>query len=133
MAREIKALRAHGLRIALDDFGTGFASLAHLMNVPVDVLKIEKSFIDRLECGGLGLAIVEPWSTLSRKLDMSVVAEGVESETQASLLAGTGCQLGQGYLFSQAVSGSIATGLLARFAQPLDDNKIMPAAYSRAN
>ncbi|RDJ19794.1 EAL domain-containing protein [Bosea caraganae] len=118
VAREIKALRGHGLRVALDDFGTGFASLTHLLTVPVDIIKIDKSFIDRLAQGDPSLAIVEGLVDIARKLDIRVIAEGIESEIQASLLTEIGCKLGQGYLFSQAVPRQVATGLLVRFAQP---------------
>ncbi|WP_027054546.1 EAL domain-containing protein [Mesorhizobium erdmanii] len=118
VAREIKALRAHGLRVALDDFGTGFASLTHLLTVPVDIVKIDKSFIDRLVQGDPSLAIVEGLVGIARKLSIQVIAEGIENEAQAVLLAEIGCQLGQGYLFSQAVPRQIAKGLLKRFGQP---------------
>lgn len=111
-------MRAQGLRIALDDFGTGFASLTHLLTVPVDIIKIDKSFIDRLGEGDPSLAIVEGLLSIARKLDIQVIAEGIESEVQATLLIESGCTLGQGYLFSQAVSRQIATGLLKGFAQP---------------
>lgn len=123
VAREIKVLRAHGLRVALDDFGTGFASLTHLLTVPVDIIKIDKSFIDRLVQGDPSLAIVEGLIGIARKLDIRVIAEGIENEAQASLLAEIGCQFGQGYLFSQAVSRQIATGLLVRFAQPIGEHE----------
>ncbi|MEO9340340.1 EAL domain-containing protein [Mesorhizobium sp. SB112] len=119
VAREIKALRAHGLRVALDDFGTGFASLTHLLTVPIDIIKIDRSFIDRLVQGDPSLAIVEGLIGIARKLDIRVIAEGIENEAQASLLVEIGCQLGQGYLFSQAVPRKIATGLLKRFVQPI--------------
>jgi diguanylate cyclase (GGDEF)-like protein len=120
VAREIKALRGHGLRIALDDFGTGFASLTHLLTVPVDIIKIDKSFIDRLAEGDPSLAIVEGLVGTASKLDIRVIAEGIESEAQAELLTDIGCKLGQGYLFSQAVPRQIAAELLNRFAQPLN-------------
>jgi len=120
VAREIKALRGHGLRVALDDFGTGFASLTHLLTVPVDIIKIDKTFVDRLADGDPGLAIVEGLVHIARKLGIKVIAEGIEAEAQASLLTDIGCKLGQGYLFSRAVPRRIATELLTRFAQPLD-------------
>lgn len=126
VAREIKALRGHGLRVALDDFGTGFASLTHLLTVPVDIIKIDKSFIDRLAHGDPSLAIVEGLVGTARKLDIRVIAEGIESEAQADLLTDIGCKLGQGYLFSQAVPRQIAAGLLSRFAQPLDKHANTP-------
>lgn len=119
VAREIKALRGHGLRVALDDFGTGFASLTHLLTVPVDIIKIDKTFVDRLAPGDPSLAIVEGLVDIARKMDLKIIAEGVETEAQANLLTDVGCKLGQGYLFSPAVHRNIATGLLKRFAQPL--------------
>jgi len=133
VAREIKALRAHGLRVALDDFGTGFASLTHLLTMPVDVIKIDKSFIDRLGQGDPSLAIVEGLLDIARKLNIRVVAEGIESELQASSLLDIGCELGQGYLFSQAVSRQIATGLLVRFGQTVGERKGPQVPFSRAN
>ena len=133
VAREIKALRAHGLRVALDDFGTGFASLTHLLTMPVDVIKIDKSFIDRLGQGDPSLAIVEGLIDIARKLNIRVVAEGIESELQASSLLDIGCELGQGYLFSQAVSRQIATGLLMRFGQTVAERKGPQVPFSRAN
>ncbi len=132
VAREIKALRAHGLRVALDDFGTGFASLTHLLTMPVDVIKIDKSFIDRLGQGDPSLAIVEGLIDIARKLNIRLVAEGIESELQASSLLDIGCELGQGYLFSQAVSRQIATGLLVRFGQTVGERKGPHVPFSRA-
>lgn len=123
VAREIKALRSHGLRVALDDFGTGFASLTHLLTVPIDIIKIDKSFIDRLDHGDPSLAIVESLIDIARKLDIRLIAEGIEKEQQATLLRDIGCVLGQGYLFSEAVPRHVATGLLKRFAQRLPQSK----------
>lgn len=115
--RSIKAMRAKGLRIALDDFGTGFASLTHLFTVPVDAIKIDKSFIDRLTRGDKGAAIVEGLISIAHKLGIRVVAEGVETERQAAQLVAFGCKLGQGYLFSKAVHRDEATAMLLRLAQ----------------
>jgi diguanylate cyclase (GGDEF)-like protein len=123
VAREIKALRGYGLRVALDDFGTGFASLTHLLTASIDIIKIDKSFIDRLAQGDPSLAIVEGLIDIARKLDIRVIAEGIENEDQAALLASVGCELGQGYLFAQAVPHEIATGLLKRFAQRIPQQR----------
>jgi diguanylate cyclase (GGDEF)-like protein len=114
VGREIKALRARGLRVALDDFGTGFASLTHLLSVPVDIIKIDKSFVDRLVEGDPSIVIVEGLIQIARKLGIRVIAEGIEHEDQASLLRQFGCKLGQGYLFSPAVPRDVAFQLLAR-------------------
>ncbi len=113
----IAALRAEGLRIALDDFGTGFASLTHLLTVPVDILKIDRSFVAQLAGGVPSEVIVEAILSISRKLGMRVVAEGIEREDQVEQLRAYGCTMGQGFLFSKAVDRKAATGLLERFAQ----------------
>ncbi|MGX9394005.1 sensor domain-containing phosphodiesterase (plasmid) [Nitrobacteraceae bacterium UC4446_H13] len=131
VAREIKSLRAHGLRVALDDFGTGFASLTHLLTVPVDIIKIDKSFVDRLVQGDPSLAIVEGLIEIARKLGIRVIAEGIETEAQATLLTEIGCQAGQGYLFSPAVPRQIAFGLLERFGhfvreQAREEAEVLP-------
>lgn len=122
IAREVAAMRALGLRVALDDFGTGFASLTHLLTVPVDVIKIDKSFVDRLEPGAPSNIIVEGLLGIASKLGIRVVAEGIESQAQLAHLRSFGCQLGQGYLFSKAVDRETMTGLLLRHAQGSSDN-----------
>jgi diguanylate cyclase (GGDEF)-like protein len=113
----LASLRAEGLRIALDDFGTGYASLTHLLTVPVDVLKIDKSFIAQLAHGAPSEAIVEAILSISRKLGMRVVAEGIEREDQVEQLRSFGCVLGQGFLFSKAVNRDSATRLLEQKGQ----------------
>ena len=117
VAREIKDLRTDGLRIALDDFGTGYASLTHLLTVPVDIIKIDKSFVDRLAPDDASVAIIEGLVLIAGKLGIRVVAEGVETEAQLEQLARLGCNIGQGYLFSKAVDRDAATRLLLAYAQ----------------
>ncbi|MBK6413038.1 EAL domain-containing protein [Sphingopyxis sp.] len=125
--RAVEALRAKGLRVALDDFGTGYASLTHLLTVPVDILKIDKSFIARLAPGDASMAIVEGLIQIAGKLDMRVIAEGVETEDQVRELISAGCLLGQGYLFSEAVDRVATTALLLGGAQRLSASPIRPA------
>jgi diguanylate cyclase (GGDEF)-like protein len=117
IAREIQAMRTKGLRVALDDFGTGFASLTHLLTVPVDVIKIDKSFVRRLGPGNGSAAIIEGLLGIAKKLGIRVVAEGIERQDQVEQLRGFGCDLGQGYLFSRAVDRHATTALLLRNAQ----------------
>jgi len=112
VAEEIKALRASGLRIALDDFGTGFASLTQLLTMPVDIIKVDPTFVRGLMPGEPGLAIVRGLVGIARELGMRVVAEGVEAEAQAAQLWAVGCELGQGFAFSEAVRSDVATKLL---------------------
>ena len=116
----VRALRARGMLVALDDFGTGFASLTHLLSLPVDVIKIDKSFVDRVGCDTASDAIVGCIIELARKLSMAVVAEGVETAAQSEALSGLGCSLGQGYLFSRPCSTEDTTHLLSMFAQRRD-------------
>lgn len=126
VAQEIEALRGHGLRVALDDFGTGYASLTHLLTVPVDILKIDRSFVSELRQGERGLAIIAGLLGIARKLDIRVVAEGIETEEQALLLDENGCELGQGYLYSRAVSRDDATELLLKYAQQSGVDTVQP-------
>lgn len=114
--REIAALRAEGVRVALDDFGTGFASLTHLLRVPVDIIKIDRTFVARLQDGDPSLAIVEGVLHIARKLGMYVIAEGIETKEQAQRLLAMGCPFGQGYAYSPAVDGETAAGMLLHYA-----------------
>ena len=119
VANEIKDLRSKGLLVALDDFGTGFASLTHLLSVPVDIIKIDKSFVDRLMPDDAGTAIIEGLIGIARKLGIRVVAEGIETAGQAHELLRLGCMIGQGYHYSRAVDQDAATNLLLTRGQRL--------------
>ncbi|MFC4071577.1 putative bifunctional diguanylate cyclase/phosphodiesterase [Actinoplanes subglobosus] len=98
---ELKALRAMGVRIAIDDFGTGYSSLSYLRQMPVDVLKLDKSFIDDILHSRQQHALVDAIVTLSHNLDLAVVAEGIEEAGQRAALDAMGCQYGQGYHFAR--------------------------------
>jgi EAL domain-containing protein (putative c-di-GMP-specific phosphodiesterase class I) len=114
VANEIKELRRHGLLVALDDFGTGYASLTHLLTIPVDILKIDKSFVDGLSQGSGGTAIIKGILAIARDLGVRVVAEGVETFDQVRELTTLGCNLGQGYYFSRPVTSQMALELMTR-------------------
>lgn len=114
VAREIEALRAAGVLVALDDFGTGYASLTHLLNVPVDIIKIDQSFIARLWPDDPSMVIVEGLIEIARRLGISVIAEGIETEVQASQLWTMGCKLGQGFAFAHAADRDATAALLDR-------------------
>jgi EAL domain-containing protein (putative c-di-GMP-specific phosphodiesterase class I) len=93
-------LRSFGVRLALDDFGTGFSSLAHLRDLPVDTIKIDRRFITHVETEPADQAIVESTIAMAHRMGLQVVAEGVETPGQAGLLHTCGCDMGQGYFFS---------------------------------
>ena len=99
----LRELRAGGISIELDDFGTGFASLSHLKQLPVDVIKIDRSFIESLAECQADFSIVTALVRLAANLGMGVVAEGVETERQASTLRAIGCATAQGFHFARAM------------------------------
>ena len=99
----LRAIRALGVHIALDDFGTGFSSLSHLSRLPLDVLKVDRSFVYNMTTGPDGFSVVSNIITLAHSLKLSVVAEGVETEEQERLLRSLKCDEMQGFLFSKPV------------------------------
>ena len=109
---ELDELKEIGVRLAIDDFGTGYSSLSYLLELPIDVLKIDKSFVTGIAASWRRHAIVEGIVRLAATLAVDVIAEGVEAETERQLLAGMGCQYGQGYLFSVPVEAAEAEALL---------------------
>jgi len=102
--RALKLLSVEGVTIALDDFGTGYASLRHLKQFPVDIIKIDQSFVRGLDEDGDDAAIVHAVLKLSHSLGIKTVAEGIESTAQAEHLIRLGCDYGQGFLFSKAIA-----------------------------
>jgi EAL domain-containing protein (putative c-di-GMP-specific phosphodiesterase class I) len=113
-AKVLIQLRDYGVKIYLDDFGTGFSSLSHLHKLPVDALKIDRSFVRSLLLPDRP-AIVESILALARTLHTSVVAEGIETEVQARELERLGCTHAQGYLFSRPIStASVEQILIAK-------------------
>lgn len=111
----LKTLSGGGIQIALDDFGTGYASLSHLNHFPVDVIKVDRSFIGKLSASPHDAAIVRAVIKLGRSLGIRIVAEGVETDYQADFLRKHRCHSGQGYLFGKAVPGPIARSLVRRW------------------
>lgn len=113
VAREIEALRAAGVLVALDDFGTGYASLTHLLEVPVDIIKIDQAFISRLCPEDPSRIIINGLISIAEGLDIRIMAEGVETQAQADQLWAMGCRYGQGYAFARPAD-RWATELLLR-------------------
>jgi len=106
------SLRRLGVSLLMDDFGTGYSSLNHLHSFPFDVLKIDRSFVGRMTEGDQPLQIVRTIIELARVLGMDVVAEGIETREQYSLLRQMGCRFGQGFLFARPLSADAITQLL---------------------
>lgn len=102
----LKLLKALGVRLAIDDFGTGYSSLAYLRQFPIDVLKIDQSFVSGMVDAAESAAIVHTLVQLGKVLGLTTVAEGVESNDQRELLKAEGVNVGQGYLFSKPLEVS---------------------------
>ena len=106
VARALKLLNQSGVQIALDDFGTGYSSLSHLRDFPVDVVKVDQSFVQKMVDQPDLAAIVSAVLSLADNLGISVVAEGIETPAQLRMLQAKRCSVGQGYLFGRAVAAS---------------------------
>jgi EAL domain-containing protein (putative c-di-GMP-specific phosphodiesterase class I) len=95
----LHSLKALGVQVAIDDFGTGYSSLAYLQRFPVDILKIDKSFVDHVSRDGHGQSISRMIITLAETLGLRTVAEGIVDAEQANALASMGCEMAQGYYY----------------------------------
>jgi EAL domain-containing protein (putative c-di-GMP-specific phosphodiesterase class I) len=99
----LEGLHRGGLRIAIDDFGTGYSSLARLRDMPVDVLKIDRSFVSGVDADPQSASIVTAFVELARGMGITTLAEGIETDGELAFLKDRGCVLGQGFLFSRPV------------------------------
>ncbi len=116
---QLQALKALGLSLALDDFGTGYSSLSSLHQLPVDLVKIDRSFVSQLETSAHHRALVKATVDVARSLGMGTVAEGIETPGQAALLQSLQCQKGQGYWFGRPMdAAALAPWLRERRAAP---------------
>jgi EAL domain-containing protein (putative c-di-GMP-specific phosphodiesterase class I) len=113
----VERLKAIGLRIAIDDFGTGYSSLSYLKSLPVDVIKIDRSFVLGMNANESDATIVRSTIELAHNLGLQVVAEGVEDAEALERLAGYGCDFAQGYFIGRP---SPAAEFWAAFAVPAD-------------
>jgi EAL domain-containing protein (putative c-di-GMP-specific phosphodiesterase class I) len=101
VVKTMQQIRSLGVRFSIDDFGTGYSSLAYLRRLPLDELKIDRSFVQHLEDNVDDRAIVQAIISLGDSLDLRVIAEGVETDAQRRILAGQGCRAYQGFLFGR--------------------------------
>ncbi len=124
---KLKELKDIGVRIALDDFGTGYSSLTYLKQLPIDVVKIDKGFVDDLATGGKNVPLIGSVIALAHNLGLEVVAEGVETAEQCELLRTCHCDSIQGYLISRPVPEAEALRLVGR------ENRVNPPPQSNQN
>ena len=131
----LRDLRRLGVRLAIDDFGTGFSSLSHLSTLPIDCLKIDRSFVTCLEAGSNEAAVVRSIVLLGSSLGKTVVAEGIESAPQLALLREMGCGAGQGYLLGRPMTPQAVLALLQQDLQPpnRDSAARLPTVREKAN
>ena len=120
--QRLNALKGLGIRLAIDDFGTGYSSLSFLQQFPVDVLKIDKSFIADAAHGESGPALIRAIIALGEALSLQTLAEGIEYQQQADALASMGCELAQGYYFSRPVRSTEVDALVQQTIVSSKDN-----------
>jgi EAL domain-containing protein (putative c-di-GMP-specific phosphodiesterase class I) len=141
-ARRLRAIKALGVRIAIDDFGTGYSSLAHLQRFPVDALKIDRSFISQLAANPEGKTLIRTLVALGKALSIESLAEGIEQQSELSLLREERCDHGQGFLFARPLEVCAAeaflenwrtqpAGAAAPAAAPTATPAATPAAVTR--
>jgi len=123
--QHLRTLRALGVEVSLDDFGTGYSSLSYLRRLPVDVVKIDRSLVPDVTAPAEDVSITRAIITMAHRLQMKVLAEGVESEGQAALLAANRCDQMQGYWFSAALPAAAVESMLR------DGRQIDPALLGR--
>jgi EAL domain-containing protein (putative c-di-GMP-specific phosphodiesterase class I) len=109
------ALRRLGVKIAIDDFGTGYSSLSYLRRLPLDAVKIDRSFIEQLAQDPRQAALVRAIVELGRALGLTTIAEGVETAAQARRLVDLGCELAQGYFFGRPMPAADVARAMARY------------------
>ena len=126
----LERLRRQGVRIALDDFGTGYSTITNLIKVPLDIMKVDQSFIAPLETGGRSAALVQNLLQIATSMGVEAIAEGIEVSAQRDALVGLGCRLGQGFLIGFPGDPSTVTELLS--AQTATSHARRPRAVRTA-
>ncbi|HKY76060.1 MAG TPA: EAL domain-containing protein, partial [Acidimicrobiia bacterium] len=108
----LASLKALGVKLALDDFGTGYSSFSYLQRLPIDVLKIDRTFIGMIETDDRKSVLAQAIVSLAQTMDLVAVAEGVETSTQAELLGRMGCDLAQGYYLARPMAADAVEALV---------------------
>jgi len=122
----LELLRKKGIKTSIDDFGTGYSSLSYLQNLPIDTLKIDKSFIDRIATSDSDLQICRSIIQLAQSLDKNLIAEGVQSDVQKNLLKDEGCHIIQGFLYyePQPIENIVQTIIEKTVLEPEPENRV---------
>jgi diguanylate cyclase (GGDEF)-like protein len=118
VAESLNRIKSLGVRIAIDDFGTGYSSLAYLRRFPIDILKIDRAFVDGISSDSAAAALVRSLVDLGRSLSLETVAEGIERVDQADLLREDGCATGQGFLFARPMARELVADFLDQQRDP---------------
>jgi diguanylate cyclase (GGDEF)-like protein len=132
-ARRLSAIKQLGVRIAIDDFGTGYSSLAHLQQFPVDALKIDRSFISRLQDNPEGETLIHTLVQLGKALSIETLAEGIEQQHELSILQEEQCDSGQGFLFARPLDALAAEAFLAGWPDAGGASAIEPKPRAQAS
>ena len=119
----LESLHSHGHRISIDDFGTGYSSLSYLRYLPVNALKMDRSFVDSLLNGEQEKTLVLAILAIAKSMKLKVVAESIETEEQKAFLIENGCDEGQGYLFSKPLSAGELEEYVLRHARQVPGHK----------
>jgi EAL domain-containing protein (putative c-di-GMP-specific phosphodiesterase class I) len=122
----LSQLNALGVGISIDDFGTGYSSLSYLHRLPISNLKIDRSFVNSMSGNRESFEIVRTIITLAQSLNLTIVAEGIETNEQLEMLSELGCEYGQGHFFSKALTVEWAASLLFANANIAFDTKTPP-------
>ncbi|MDQ1725453.1 MAG: hypothetical protein QOG52_2481, partial [Frankiaceae bacterium] len=112
--RRLRELHDLGVQLAIDDFGTGYSSIGYLRHMPIDILKIDRSFVADIARDSRSASLVEAITVMARSLDLTLIAEGIEEPEQVIALHAMGCNLGQGYWFARPLSAEDAQAMLSR-------------------